>query len=180
LPRVLADPNDLEARGRMLLGAALAGMAIENSMLGAAHSCANPLTAHYDVVHGEAVGLMLPHVMRFNAAQDNATRLAYAELASAPEIACVSEGLDQATAALIVHVEELLNLAGIARSLTELRVTADALPSLATEASRQWTAQFNPRPVAEPDFLKLFEAALEPRPNGTFTSAAARATPRAA
>ena len=56
LPRVLARPDDLEARGRMLLGAAFAGTAIENSMLGAAHSAANPLTAHYNVVHGQAVG----------------------------------------------------------------------------------------------------------------------------
>ena len=55
-------------RGRMLLGAAFAGTAIENSMLGAAHSCANPLTARFDVVHGEAVGVMLPHVVRFNSA----------------------------------------------------------------------------------------------------------------
>jgi alcohol dehydrogenase len=44
-PRVLSHPNDLESRGRMLLGAAFAGMAIENSLLGAAHAAANPLTA---------------------------------------------------------------------------------------------------------------------------------------
>src|SRR5260221_2927754 len=49
LPRVLANPLDVEARGRMLLGAAFAGTAIENSMLGAAHSAANPLTARYGI-----------------------------------------------------------------------------------------------------------------------------------
>src|ERR1044071_5563926 len=86
LPRVLGDPKDIQARGGMLLGAALAGMAIENSMLGAAHAAANPLTAHYGVVHGEAVGIMLPHVVRFNA-KDPAAKRAYAELASASEIA---------------------------------------------------------------------------------------------
>src|SRR5205814_8794703 len=43
LPAVMANPRDLEARGQMLLGAALAGIAIENSMLGAIHSAANPL-----------------------------------------------------------------------------------------------------------------------------------------
>ncbi|MBI3191567.1 MAG: iron-containing alcohol dehydrogenase, partial [Pedosphaera parvula] len=80
-PRVLDDPHDLEARGRMQLGAALAGLAIESSMLGAAHSCANPLTAHYGIVHGEAVGLVLPAVIRFNA-KDPAALRAYAELAS--------------------------------------------------------------------------------------------------
>ena len=52
----------------MQLGACFAGLAIENSMLGAAHGLANPLTAHYGIPHGQAVGLMLPHVIRFNAA----------------------------------------------------------------------------------------------------------------
>ena len=58
----------LAARGAMLLGSHLAGAAIENSMLGATHALANPLTAHYGITHGLAVGLMLPHVIRFNAA----------------------------------------------------------------------------------------------------------------
>src|SRR5438309_5148165 len=73
-PRVLRNPKDLQARGRMLLGAALAGTAIENSMLGAALAAANPLTAHYGVVHGEAVGILLPHVIRFNAQDPGAKR----------------------------------------------------------------------------------------------------------
>ncbi len=163
LPRVLADPADLEGRSSMLLGAALAGLAVENSMLGAAHACANPLTAHFGVVHGEAVGLMLPHVMRFNAARDDTIRLAYAELASAPEIACVSDGLEPAVKELIRHVEQLLDLAGIAPSLGRAGVTANAIPMLAAEAARQWTAQFNPRPVAPADFEALFGAALEAR-----------------
>ena len=64
--RVLETPEDLEARSGMQLGACLAGMAIENSMLGAAHALANPLSAAYGIVHGEAVALMLPHVIRFN------------------------------------------------------------------------------------------------------------------
>jgi len=63
---VLDRGEDLEARSGMQLGACLAGLAIENSMLGAAHALANPLTAAYNIVHGEAVALMLPHVIRFN------------------------------------------------------------------------------------------------------------------
>ncbi len=42
--RVLKEPDDLDARGAMLLGAYFGGMAMENSMLGAAHACATPLT----------------------------------------------------------------------------------------------------------------------------------------
>ena len=64
---VLRRPNDLAARGAMQVGAYLAGMAIENAMLGVCHSCANPLTAHYGITHGVAIGVMLPHVIRFNA-----------------------------------------------------------------------------------------------------------------
>ncbi|MBI4658901.1 MAG: iron-containing alcohol dehydrogenase [Verrucomicrobia bacterium] len=165
LPRILSEPGDLEARGKMLLGAALAGLAIENSMLGAAHAAANPLTAHFDVVHGEAVGLMLPLVVRFNG-QDPATCQAYAELASAPEIACVSDGVEPALDALIARLESLLNTAKIARSLADCGVDRSMIKTLAKEASKQWTANFNPRPVTEDGFVSLYEAAFQPRGEG--------------
>src|SRR3954469_15562483 len=60
--RVLEAPRDAEARARMQLGAAFGGCAIENSMLGAAHSAANPLTAHHGIPHGQAVGMTLPAI----------------------------------------------------------------------------------------------------------------------
>jgi alcohol dehydrogenase len=65
--RVLAEPGDLVARAAMLLGAHHAGIAIEQSMLGATHACANPLTAHCGTAHGIAIAVMLPHVVRWNA-----------------------------------------------------------------------------------------------------------------
>ncbi|MBU6398763.1 MAG: iron-containing alcohol dehydrogenase [Verrucomicrobia bacterium] len=165
LPRVLENPADLQARGRMLLGAAFAGMAIENSMLGAAHSAANPLTAHYGIVHGEAVGMMLPHVVRLNG-KDPAALQAYAELASAPEIACVSEGLECALEALVERLESLLNAAGMPRSLEDCGVKRAMIPSMAAEAARQWTASFNPRRTSVEVFRELYENACEPRGDG--------------
>jgi len=162
LERVLSHPLDLEARGRMLLGAAFAGTAIENSMLGAAHSAANPLTAHFNVIHGQAVGMMLPHVVRFNSADPAALR-AYAELASAPEIACVSDGLKSACDALVVRLEALLNKAGMPRSLVDCGVQRSMIPTLSQEAAQQWTAAFNPRKITAEDFVRLYEAAFEPR-----------------
>jgi alcohol dehydrogenase len=167
LPRVIRDPTDLEARGSMLLGAAYAGMAIENSMLGAAHSAANPLTSRHNVVHGEAVGVMLPHVIRFNAHHPEAAHQ-YAQLASAVELARVSDGFPAAIDALLSRVESLLNLAGIARSLKELGVKPAGVRKLADEASRQWTAGFNPRPVRARDFQALYRAAFEPRSDAVF------------
>src|SRR5258705_5696758 len=102
-PEILLKPADVGARGRMLLGAALAGLAIENSMLGAAHAAANPLTAHFGMAHGQAVGMMLPFVVRDNAANPDALR-AYAELASTAEIATLGGGLEATLAAFIARL----------------------------------------------------------------------------
>ena len=55
--RVLADPGDVDARAAMQLGAFYAGVAIEQSMLGAAHACANPLTARHALTHGVALAI---------------------------------------------------------------------------------------------------------------------------
>ncbi len=143
--RVLRDPQDIEARGFMLLGAALAGMAIENSMLGAAHSCANPLTANFHIVHGHAVGMMLPHVIRFN------SHLAEAAL----------EYRDLFDGDLAARITDLLSEAGLPTTLTACGISNDSIPQLAKEAASQWTAQFNPRALSEDDFVKVYEAALE-------------------
>ena len=56
--RVLENPGDREARASMLLGSHFAGIAIEQSMLGAAHACSNPLTARYDLAHGLALSIL--------------------------------------------------------------------------------------------------------------------------
>src|SRR5436309_8811866 len=77
--RVLKDPKDLEARSAMQLGAYYAGVAIENSMLGATHACANPLTAHYGTTHGVAIATLLAPVVRWNGAVIGSR---YAELAN--------------------------------------------------------------------------------------------------
>jgi alcohol dehydrogenase len=161
LPRVLASPTDLEARGWMLLGAAWAGTAIENSMLGAAHAAANPLTAHFGVVHGQAVGMMLPHVVRFNAGEDSVAR-AYAEVACAAQAASPSDKQAAAAEHLATRLESLLELASLPRTLNQCGVSASDVPRLASDAARQWTAQFNPRTVTSTDFEHLYAAALTP------------------
>jgi alcohol dehydrogenase len=157
LPRVLKSPADVEARGWMLLGAAWAGTAIENSMLGAAHSAANPLTAQFGVVHGHAVGLMLPHIIRFNARDPGAAR-AYAQISD--QLVSLTAESDAPAEHLASGLEQLMDRAGLPRSLKHCGVAAKDIPRLADEASRQWTAQFNPRPVASSDFEKLYAQAL--------------------
>jgi alcohol dehydrogenase len=158
LPRVFTDGRDLAARKAVQLGAAWAGLAIENAMLGAAHSLANPLTAVHDIVHGQAVGLMLPHVVRFNAA---ACASLYADLADELP-ATGAHGIGpalQPADRIAAWLTGLLGRAGLATSLTEVGLAAPDIPALATDAARQWTAAYNPRPVTAADLACLYEAA---------------------
>ena len=78
--RVLSHPEDLEARGKLLIGSYFAGAAIERSMLGATHACANALTARYDMMHGVAIALCLRHVVHWNGDSSNDLVSRYREL----------------------------------------------------------------------------------------------------
>lgn len=142
-----------EARAAVQLGAAWAGLAIENSMLGAAHALANPLTAAHGTVHGQAVGLALPHVVRFNAP---AVERAYAELLAAGGMPA-AEG--RAAVNLAAWLDDLLAAAGLGRSLGAIGIAAPDIPALAAAAATQWTGGFNPRPVTPGDLAALYEAA---------------------
>jgi alcohol dehydrogenase len=149
--RVLDAPLDIDAWGDMLLGAHLAGAAIEQSMLGAAHACANPLTARFPVPHGIAVGLMLPHVIRFNAGHVGAL---YEDLRLAADPAAPPGLLED-------RIRKMRAAAGLPGSLRDYEIPRACLPELAVEAEQQWTAGFNPRPVTRVELLELYEAAYE-------------------
>ncbi len=161
LPAVFRNGGDVAARSAVQLGAAWAGLAIENSMLGAAHALANPLTALHHVVHGQAVGVMLPHVVRFNGP---ACGGCYAELLHDLDI-----HVDSAAAAdrLAAWVTDLVGASGLRTSLAALGVpdgttsagAGTATPDLAALATTQWTGGFNPRPVSATDFASLYRAA---------------------
>lgn len=136
-------------RGRMLLAAHLAGAAIDHSMLGAAHACANPLTARYDVIHGAAIGLMLPHVVKFNEAEFESL---YAEMH-------MGTASHERKLPLLQRIEQMCAATGLPRTLRDYAISEGTLPVLARDAAKQWTAGFNPRKVGEPELLELYEAA---------------------
>jgi len=136
--RVLRDPDDLEARGTMLLGAHLAGIAIENAMLGATHACANPLTAHYGITHGVAIAALLPHVVRWNGKE------AYLGLTDVD---------------LALWLEQMAAAAHLPAGLRDFNIPPDVLPELAADAATQWTGRFNPRPFDAAGALQIYQAA---------------------
>eukprot|EP00456_Euglypha_rotunda_P009579 TRINITY_DN1219_c0_g2_i2.p2 TRINITY_DN1219_c0_g2~~TRINITY_DN1219_c0_g2_i2.p2 ORF type:complete len:404 (-),score=108.16 TRINITY_DN1219_c0_g2_i2:3366-4577(-) len=154
---VSSDSTLLAARGAMLLGAHLAGAAIENSMLGATHALANPLTAHYGITHGLAVGLMLPHVIRFNAA---IVGTLYGSLAADAKICAADD--PEAGEKLAGRVAQFASRSGLPTNLAQCGVAREKLPLLAEDAAKQWTGTFNPRPVDESSLLELYEAAFDP------------------
>ncbi len=156
--RVLESPDNLDARGGMLLGAAWSGMAIENSMLGAAHALANPLTARYGITHGQAVGVMLPHVVRYNGEEFADW---YQELSrSAADTTADVPGPGSTVEDLAAFVQRLVAAAGLAVNLQGCGVQREHIPELAAAASNQWTARFNPRPVDILNLTMLYENAL--------------------
>jgi alcohol dehydrogenase len=153
--KVLRQPGDLDARGAMQIGAYFAGVAIETSMLGACHACANPLTAHYGLTHGVAIGILLPHVIRFNA---EAVGGLYGDLAH--EVGLLNGDRGAAGEVLARRVTDLLRAAEMPTRLSECGVSEGIFAVLAEEASEQWTGRFNPRPVDEADLHRLYEAAF--------------------
>lgn len=162
-PEVLKDPKQVDAREKMQLGASFAGMAIEASMLGIAHSLANPLTAKFGTAHGQAVGMMMPHVIRFNA---SVVEESYAELLHA--VAGVKCDASRPTSVQLAElVSTWLERAKLEMNLRALpgwpadRLEEDLLLQvLADDASKQWTATFNPRPVTSAELLTVYQSAL--------------------
>ncbi len=150
--RVLSRPDDLEARGAMLVGAHQAGIAIEHSMLGATHACANPLTARYGTTHGVAIAVMLPHVVRWNA---DVVGDRYADLL---EIAGIT-GDGPPGDRLANRLAALARAGDLPATLSDLGVSAADLPVLADAAAEQWTGTFNPRPFDRSAALSLYEQA---------------------
>ena len=150
---VLTNPRDIEARAGMQLGAFYSGLAIENSMLGAAHACANPLTAHYGTSHGEAIALMLPPVVRWNGA-DAGPR--YGELL---KVSTLTTNGDDPNEAMARRLEQLIEAGGLPRGLCRVGVAVSDLPGLAEEAGAQWTGRFNPRPFGAAEALEVYKCA---------------------
>jgi alcohol dehydrogenase len=137
---VLERPEDLVARGSMAVGAHLAGLAIENSMLGATHACANPLTARYGTVHGVAISVMLEHVVRWNLETGD------------------YRGLFEGN--LPARLRQLATMAGLPPSLESIGVPRDDLDQLSLDAAEQWTGRFNPRPFSAAGARELYQCAF--------------------
>lgn len=152
--RVLRSPEDLNARGAMLLGAYFAGLAIEHSMLGASHACANPLTSRHGVTHGVAIAMLLPQVVRWN------TPVAGARYRELMHSAGPNGYKSDDPLALATRLEEMAARGGMPSGLSAVGVSMEDLGQLAEAASLQWTGRFNPRPLDRKGALEVYQWAF--------------------
>ena len=152
--RVLSEPENISARGAMQLGAFYAGVAIENSMLGATHACANPLTARYGTAHGEAIAMLLPTVVRWN----EETGTDYRPLLSWSSIAAQDSDVTPGEV-LARRLEKISEAGGLRNNLRSAGITESELPELAADAAEQWTGTFNPRPLDIQGAIEIYRCA---------------------
>jgi alcohol dehydrogenase class IV len=155
---VCTTPGDLEARGNMLLGSMLAGMAFANAPVAAVHALAYPLGGHFHVPHGLSNALVLPYVLEYNMVD---AETLYSELADIifPKLAGKS-----AAAKAEGMVQGFMKLGpklGMESRLTEVGVSHNNLPMLAEDAMKQTRLLVNnPREMTYDAALAIYQKAL--------------------
>uniref|UniRef100_A0A6B2LH08 Fe-containing alcohol dehydrogenase-like C-terminal domain-containing protein n=1 Tax=Arcella intermedia TaxID=1963864 RepID=A0A6B2LH08_9EUKA len=161
LERAVRVGSDADARSEMLLGACFAGMAFANSPVGAVHALAYPIGALFHVPHGLSISLLLPHVVRFNAAEAQVAEM-YSELAGVafPALSALPSGRPRALA----FAEKLAALAvdfEIPTRLRDVGISEGDIGRLVEDAMKQTRLlPNNPRPVGPSEAKELFEIAL--------------------
>jgi alcohol dehydrogenase class IV len=158
LDRVLAVPGDVEARGAMLLGAHLAGVAFANAPVGGVHALAYPLGGHFHVPHGVSNALMLAPVLGHNL---HAATPLYAELGALLDPNLAGVGTQAQAQGFVELMGAICRRAGIPARLSEVGVSASDVALLASEAMKQERLLMNnPCSITEADARRLYEAAL--------------------
>ena len=151
------QPDNLDARSAMLLGAHLAGLAFANAPVAGVHALAYPLGGIHHLTHGVSNALMLRHVLAHNAA---AAREHYAELAEIVAPECAGQGSQARAAVLIERLDRLVTDSGIAPRLRDHGIGLADIPLLAREAMKQERLLVNnPVVIGEEDARRLYEAA---------------------
>jgi 4-hydroxybutyrate dehydrogenase len=145
LPRVMANPHDLEARSQMMMASVMGAVAFQKG-LGAVHSLAHPLSSDCGMHHGTTNAILLPYVLEYN-------RPVVADRLAA--LAAEFGGGD-----VVERVNELNRRIGIKPRLRDWGVQESILPALADKAVQDGCHQLNPRSCTRDDLLALYRLAF--------------------
>ena len=157
LRQAVANGENLKARENMAYGSLLAGMAFNNGNLGYVHAMAHQLGGLYDMPHGVANAMLLPHVCRYNM------------IANPEKFADIAEFMGEKTDGLSVieaaekSIEAIFRLSGdvgIPKSLKEAGVKEEDIELMSNNALKDGNAFSNPRKGNEKDIASIFKSAM--------------------
>ena len=154
LPAAVADGKNLKAREGMCMACVLIGLAYRNTRLGALHAITGPFCGYYEVAHGVANAILLPHVMRFNA-PGNFEKFANVAVAlgASPKGRTTRE-LAYLAADLVADMLVDVNLPS---DFKAMNLDKSKLPTIAKEAAKSANMNINPRAGSEKDLLAICE-----------------------
>jgi aldehyde dehydrogenase (NAD+) len=144
LPRCLEKPDDLLARGQMLIAANMAGSAFSNAMVSLNHAMAHTLGARHGIHHGTANGILLPHTMRYFM---DVSAEEFARVAVAMGIDTAGMSAEEAGNKAADKIEQLVKDTGLNDRLQDYKITEDDLPGLADVSTTDGTIIYSPKPV---------------------------------
>jgi len=149
---VYVDPKSWPGRESAALGSLFAGLALASARLGLVHGLAHPIGMLYDVPHGLACALLLPHVVAFNTP------------ACEPKYAVCAQALGAGETAedLLAWVNDLLPQLGITTTLRDEGLREEDFPTIIPPTLESGSTKHNPRDVNEEDVTALLHHILDP------------------
>lgn len=156
LPKAYANGGDLEARGKMLVAAAMGAIAFQKD-LGATHSLAHPLSTICGMHHGLANALCLPFVMRFNSLRKPGL---YRRVGLACGLDVVKASPEEADRATIDFIADFLAKLGLKPGLRAHGVSESHVAAMTEQAFADACHRTNPVPVTADDLKALYLQAL--------------------
>jgi alcohol dehydrogenase class IV len=157
LRTTMTHPTEQAARSKMAQASLQAGLAFSNAILGATHAMSHQVGGLLDAPHGVVNGVLLPHVIRYNA---RATPDRFIDLARSAGLAVDGMPGEEAAELLAVHVRRLADDVGVPRGLRELGVSATDIERLAHTTLDDACLSTNPRTANEHEIQQLFRDAL--------------------
>jgi alcohol dehydrogenase class IV len=157
LRSLVANPQNMEAAGNMLIASTLAGAAFLNTGVGNVHALAHGLGSYHHIPHGQSVAVLLPHVMEHNL---NACMERFADMAAAMGANTGGLSIREAALKAVEEVRCLLADVGIPGKMSELQVTDAYFKEMAADAIKSPPYFSNPRRCTVEELVELYRKAL--------------------
>ena len=150
LPLVIKEPENLAARGGMLVGSCLAGIAFAKG-LGFVHAISHMIGAEYDTQHGLTNAIVLPVILRFNLLNQDQKIKRMADAMG------ISESTEKS---FISRIEQILDEIAIPKSLQDIGIPLSCAERIAKKALLDSAASTNPRKADVKEMQRLIETAI--------------------